>query len=196
MIVAAVVALVGLSGTVASLVYLHVAPTGLSPIQNPVSQYGITPFRGGYRAATLSFAVAGAALFWAVARVGVPGGAERLELVALGVFALARAAISWFPMDAPGTPHTATGRWHGLLATAAFVGIAVAAHSLRSRVAPTVFTGFASTSHFLGTSLGICLLAMLVVRRGAGQRGIFGAVERVFYLLALTWCTLLAITLL
>ncbi|MDA8199230.1 MAG: hypothetical protein M0Z54_07355 [Thermaerobacter sp.] len=55
--VAALLALLGLGGTVGSLLYLHLVPTGLSPIQNPVSPYGITPYRGGYRAATLAFAL-------------------------------------------------------------------------------------------------------------------------------------------
>jgi hypothetical protein len=56
--VAGMIALAALAVTVASLGYLHLAPTGLSPIRNAVSQYGITPFRTGYRAATIAFAVA------------------------------------------------------------------------------------------------------------------------------------------
>ena len=62
MTVAGVIALAALAATVASLGYLHLAPTGLSPIRNAVSQYGITPFRAGYRAATIAFAVAGASI--------------------------------------------------------------------------------------------------------------------------------------
>ena len=62
MTVAGVIALAALAATVASLGYLHLAPTGLSPIRTAVSEYGITRFRAGYRAATIAFAVAGAAL--------------------------------------------------------------------------------------------------------------------------------------
>ena len=60
MTAAGVTALLALAVTVASLGYLHFAPTGLSPVRNAVSQYGITPFRAGYRVATLAaFRLAG-----------------------------------------------------------------------------------------------------------------------------------------
>ena len=59
MVAAGVIALLALAVTVASLTWLHVEPTGLSAVRNPVSQYGITRFRIGYRVATLAFAAAG-----------------------------------------------------------------------------------------------------------------------------------------
>jgi hypothetical protein len=37
----------GLTSTLAFLAYLHVAPTGLSPLRNAMSQYGITAYRAG-----------------------------------------------------------------------------------------------------------------------------------------------------
>ena len=70
MTAAGVIALLALAVTVASLGYLHFAPTGLSPVRNAVSQYGITPFRGGYRVATLAFGAAGAALAAALGLAG------------------------------------------------------------------------------------------------------------------------------
>ena len=51
--------LAGLTAAVVSLTYLHLAPTGLSPLRNAVSQFGITEYRAGYRAATVALAVAG-----------------------------------------------------------------------------------------------------------------------------------------
>jgi len=36
--------LLGLVAVVSSLAFLNVAPTGLSPVRNPVSQYGITRY--------------------------------------------------------------------------------------------------------------------------------------------------------
>lgn len=111
---------------------------------------------------------------------------SRLDLLALGVFVLARAAISWFPMDAPGTPRTATGRWHGMLAAAAFVGIALAA-----------WAGFAGPSRLLGLGMAACLILMLVLgRSSAGAPRGFGAAERAFYLLATAWSALVATVLL
>ena len=128
MAVAGVIALIALAATLVSLAYLHLEPTGLSPLHNAVSQYGITPFRGGYRAATLAFAAAGVALAVAVSRaVTMSGGAV---IVLLIVFAVSRAAISWFPMDAPGAERTSTGQLHGLLAIAAFGSATIAAFRL------------------------------------------------------------------
>jgi len=54
MAAAGVIALLALAVVVASLTYLHLEPTGLSPVRNAVSQYGITSFRAGYRVASTS----------------------------------------------------------------------------------------------------------------------------------------------
>ena len=54
--VAGAVPLLALAVVVASLVYLHIEPTGLSPLRNAVSQYGITSFKAGYRVATTPLA--------------------------------------------------------------------------------------------------------------------------------------------
>ena len=56
---AGAVVLVGTAAAVASLVVLHILPTGLSPVRNAVSHYGTTRYRAGYRALTISMAVAG-----------------------------------------------------------------------------------------------------------------------------------------
>ncbi|HYB29574.1 MAG TPA: hypothetical protein VEF89_23385 [Solirubrobacteraceae bacterium] len=49
MVIAGVVSLIAFAVVVASLAWLHVQPTGLSAARNAVSEYGITPFRSGYR---------------------------------------------------------------------------------------------------------------------------------------------------
>lgn len=91
----------GLTVGLAALVLLHVLPTGLSPLRNVVSQYGISEYRAGYRVQTLAYAVAAIGIATLPGSVGV--------VVALcAIFAAARALISWFPMDAPGA--TRTGR--------------------------------------------------------------------------------------
>ena len=123
------VALVGLLATVASLVYLHLVPSGLSPLHNAVSQYGISAYRGGYRATTISFGVAGAALAVGVAAVD-PGTRMGAVVALLVVFAIARLVISWAPMDVPGSRVTRTGMLHWLLAVAAFGSLTAAAFNL------------------------------------------------------------------
>ena len=57
-----VVALAGVAVTLGALVVLHLAPSGLSPLRDPVSAYGISRFSLLYRAQTLGTAVSAAAL--------------------------------------------------------------------------------------------------------------------------------------
>lgn len=186
--VAGVIALLALAALLASLTYLHVAPTGLSPAHNAVSQYGITRFRGGYRAATIAFAIAGAALSLEVATV-ISGHGRLQVVVLLIIFALARAAISWFPMDAPGAERTSTGRTHGLLAIAAFGGATLAAIRL-ARVLDTLppqWHALARFSAALGWIMAALLLVMALARSVPAVRSAFGGIERGFYLAAIVW---------
>jgi hypothetical protein len=185
---AGIVALVALAAVIGSLAYLHLAPTGLSPIRNAVSQYGITPYRSGYRVATIAFAAAGAALALAISHA-LPGtGRTRLVIAMLIVFAIARALISWFPMDEPGTPRTATGRRHGLLAIAAFAAATIAAFRLGSALAHGGrWHSLATVSTALGWAMLACLLAVALVRGAPALRERFGAIERGFYLAAIAW---------
>ena len=185
MVVAGVIALVALVVVVASLGYLHVAPTGLSPVRNAVSQYGITAYRLGYRVATIAFGVAGVALAVGIGRA-VHG--VSTVVVLLVVFALARLSIGWFPMDLPGTERTASGARHGLLAIVAFVAVAAAATDLGRRLSVTnTWHHLAAVSNAFGIAMIVALVTMALARSAPAVRARFGAVERVFYLLAIGW---------
>ncbi|HLW94228.1 MAG TPA: DUF998 domain-containing protein [Solirubrobacteraceae bacterium] len=186
MTIAGAIALVALAGVLASLGYLHLAPTGLSPIRNPVSQYGITPQRAGYRVATITFAGAGAALAVGIDRA--LGSRAASVVVLLAIFAAARAAISWFPMDAPGAPPTGTGHAHRLLATAAFGGATAAAFKLASLLGDGGrWHGLAPVSYALGALMAACLAGLLLGRSYPALRARFGLVERGFYVSAIAW---------
>jgi hypothetical protein len=193
--VAGVVALAALAMLVASLTYLHVAPTGLSPLRNAVSQYGISRYKAGYRVATIAFALAGAAL--AAGLASGSGSHEQAGFVValLVVFTLARALISWFPMDAPGTRRTRTGASHGLLASAAFLAISLAALRLGTVLhAGARWHSFAAVSTAFGWAMIVTLLAMLAARSVPAVAARFGAIERCFYVLAIAWSVLFAVT--
>jgi hypothetical protein len=98
---------------VACLAYLHLAPTGYSPVRNAVSEYGVGEFAAWYRTQAAAAGLAGAALAVAL------DGPTRV-VVLLGVFAAARLAITQAPLDA---------RWvvYWLLAVLAFGSITLAA---------------------------------------------------------------------
>jgi len=190
---AGVIALLALAAVVASLGYLHVQPTGLSPVRNAVSQYGITTFRTGYRVATIAFAVAGLALAAGIDR-SVSGPGRALVVILLVVFALGRAVISWFPMDTPGTARTSTGHTHGLLAIAAFGSATIAAFKLSSVLSSQdTWHSLAPVSLALGCAMLACLVAMALARSVPAVRARFGAVERGFYVCAIAWFAVFAV---
>lgn len=180
----------GLVIGVAALVVLHVLPTGLSPVRNAVSQYGITRYRAVYRVQTLAYAAAGIG-----AVLGIATFAHAVQAVALcGAFAVARALISWFPMDAPGSERTQTGRWHGILAIVAFVTMGLASWQFaRLLRVDGVYPAIATASGLLATLMAVSLVVMTLSRRA--RVGYFGLIERVFYIGMTAWLVLVAITL-
>jgi len=176
--VAGVIALVALAAVVASLGYLHLEPTGLSPVRNAVSQYGITTFRAGYRVATIAFGVAGTALAVGVDEA-VSGDGRKAVVALLVLFSIARGAISWFPMDAPGADRTSTGQTHGLLALVAFASATFAAFKLGNVLSHEArWRSLATVSSAFGWAMVACLLGIALARSLPQVRARFGAIER------------------
>jgi Protein of unknown function (DUF998) len=191
-VAAGAVALAALAAVVASLTYLHLEPTGLSPVRNAVSQYGISRYKAGYRAATIAFAVAGLALATGLHRE-LSGHGAKLVVLLLVLFAAARAAISWFPMDAPGAERTSTGSMHGVLAIVAFGGVTAAAFRLGSVLSNSVhWHSLGPVSIGIGSAMIACLLGMMLARSVPWIRARFGAIERGFYAAAIAWFAVFA----
>lgn len=181
----------GLAVGIGALVALHVLPTGLSPIDNPVSQYGIGEYRAGYRVQTLAYALTGVGA--AIGLSGLPGSAG-LVVVLCAIFAVTRAAISWFPMDTPGGERTGTGAAHRVLAAVAFIGLAIAAQRLSNMLNQVhAHHAFAAVSGVLAAAMVLCLLGMIVAARGGGA--FVGLLERGWYLCATGWLALVAVLL-
>jgi len=192
-VIGGVVALAGLVTAAASLTWLHLQPTGLSALRNPVSQYGITKYRIGYRVATIAQGAVGVAL-----AIGIHdrfhGQNRSLILVLLVVYAGTRAVISWYPMDSPGAPGTTTGVAHRLLAFAAFASVAYAAIRLGSALKDqTHWHSLAPFSTGLGFAMVAALLGMALARSNPSIRARFGAVERAYYVLAFAWLAMVAV---
>jgi hypothetical protein len=177
----------GLAVGVAALVILHVLPTGLSPLRNAVSQYGISEYRAGYRAQTLAYAVAGVG---AALGVSTLPGSVGIVVALCAIFAAARALISWFPMDAPGATRTRTGSRHGVLAIAAFLAVGFASRELASLLNRAgIHSGIAAASGLLTLLMAIALIGMALARRA----GYFGLVERAFYGCMTAWLATVAV---
>ena len=191
-IAAGIIALVALAATVTSLGWLHLQPAKLSPIRDPVSQYGITGYRAGYRAATVAFGAAGLAPAVGISEaLGARGLAAVILLV---VFAITRAVISWFPMDAPGIKWTRTGWTHFVLAFICFASVLAAASVLGAVLShPGTWHALAPISTALGYAMTACLALFGLAQTVPALRARFGAIERGFYLLAITWCAVFAV---
>lgn len=153
---------------VACLVYLHLAPTGYSPLTQAVSRYGVGAYARWYQAQAAFAGVAGILLAVALRQ-------PRHVVVLLAVFGVARLAITQFPMDSSRGPH-----W--LLAVVAFGSVTSAAVRLQPGLHGTPALGWAMLA---------ALLAGIVLRRVA-----FGVAERAFYVAMLGWLVLVAARLL
>lgn len=185
----------GVIVAIGALVMLHTRPTGVSPIRDAVSHYGITRYAPGYRVLTLAMAASGVGAAFGIFRL--LSGRSLVIVAALLVFSAARAAISWYPMDEPGGLVTQVGARHVVLAGLAFVALFVAA--LRLGVLLSRGGEWQSWQGPLGAAdvvLGVGLVAMVVTRRVPSLSGWFGAVERVYYAGALLWLALVGFALL
>lgn len=178
----AVGALGALFAALTSLVYLHLTPSGLSPLHHLVSYYGITCSRAGYRAATISLGSAAAATAIGLqAALADNGGGRRVAL--LVVFAVARMIISWVPMDAPQASPPSTGQRRRWLAIVTFGAVTLAALRLGQILARGArWQALAPVATACGWAMVACVFALLLNRQSRWLRRHFGAAERLLYL--------------
>ncbi|WP_157813896.1 MULTISPECIES: DUF998 domain-containing protein [unclassified Microbacterium] len=187
---AAVLLLAGVAIALLSLIVVHLLPTGLNPVRDPVSQYGITSYRGWYWSAAGGAAVAGIGGVLFFAPTG--GVISTVTIVLLAVFAVARAAIGFFPMDAPGSGRTGTGRTHNLLATAAFASVTAAAFTGAGALHDAGFPDASAWSTACGVVMAVGAIGVLITARRE-RLGLFGLTERIIYLGFLAWFVLLGV---
>jgi hypothetical protein len=189
LVLAGAVTLGGCAVALMAFATMHALPSGLSPVRDPVSRYGISRLRLGYRVMTIGMAIAGVGALIGVERV--LGARARVAVAGLAVFAAARAVISWVPMDDPAAGPSTTGRRHGLLAVLTFVALFVAAVRVSTALEGThtwQSAGDAFTA--LDVVLGAALVAMAASRHSPALRSRFGLVERGYYLGAFAWLAL------
>ncbi len=193
----AILGLVALAATlVATLVVigLHVLPGTVDPVCDGVSAYALGRWGPLYRIQVLASGLAASAIVLGGFLAGV--GAS-VGLVALAAYAIARFAIVRFPTDPPGVRRlTQTGRIHALLASVAFVSIALAA-PLLGLFGPG--TGGPGTAPFLLRAVSVAVpVAVLATFAAGGEprlRSVFGVVERTVYAGAFAWLGLVSLDL-
>jgi hypothetical protein len=180
-----VVAIVALAIGIGALVFLHVAPTGYSPVRDAVSDYGIGRFAWGYRTQVVAIGVAAAIEAGGFVHDGTAGTAGIGWLV---VYAVSRVAIAWAPTDLPDAQRTRTGRVHAILAIAAFTAIAVSTSSIPNDLrGVSSWDSWADPLNTLGTVVVVTAVATAIAIVVRPLRGVFGLVERLLYVASLAW---------
>jgi len=178
----AVASLVFTGGCIACLVYLHLAPTGYSPVRNAVSEYGVGRYAGWYRAQAACAGVAAlllaGALAWGVSPV------PRRVVTLLVVLAVARVAIGWFPTDLLDARHrTRNGAIHLALAAAAFTAASWAGIALKRPQ---------HGQPALGWAMAVCAIGTMLALRRSPLKPWLGLIERGYYVAMLAWLVLVA----
>jgi hypothetical protein len=188
-----VIALIAVVVAFGTLIYLHIAPTGLSPVVNAISQYGITRFSLGYRIVTIALGISGLAIAVGVS-FGLPTQSTGLWVISLSVFGVARLIISWFVLDAPGDSRTMSGRNHDIISLITFVAMTTAAFLAEGPLAAEAsWSSLAPVSVALGSAMGVFTLAALVFALVPRLRRVFGIAERLLYAAVIAWLAVFAI---
>ena len=192
-ILAAIAAAAIAAGAI-SLVWVDLLPTGHGPMRDAVSDYGASSYRLFYSVLVVSLGLGAALLLVALARAtDVASGG----LIWLGVYAVGRIAIAFFPHDPEGKPVTSVGRVHLALAAAAFTAIAFAAVDLTPNLMDEPgWDGVSGLLSALRWAVVITAVATLVTRVVLPLRhSVFGLVERLLYASSVAWLLAVAVEL-
>lgn len=187
-------ALVGVAVAVIAVIALHIVPSGLSPLRDPVSAYGISRWSALYRVQTVATAVAALAVAGALLSARTPSAVA--AVIALVALALTRAPISWVPMDAADAPRTPTGRRHDLLAFGAFAAASVGGFMTGIAFSAAGFSAAASAATLLGWVMTVASAATILAGIVTALRPAFGLAERLIYVGMFAWLSVAAVALL
>jgi Protein of unknown function (DUF998) len=174
-------AIAGFTAAALALITLHVLPSDADPLAEGVSAYGRGPTARIYQFQVVLSGIGGLALGAALATRG----ASALAIVALVAYGLARIAIAAYPTDLRGTPMTATGRIHAILATMAFLAMAIAAPASGGSPPLLILAAMVTI-----TSLG----SFAVAARPATVR-FYGLAQRAFYVATFAWAIVASVVL-
>jgi hypothetical protein len=192
-VLAAIAAVLFATGAIA-LIWVDVLGTGHHPARDAVSDYGASSHRLFYWVLVVSLGIGAVLLLLALGRgTDVASGG----LIWLGVYAVARVAIAFFPIDLEGAAVTPRGRAHVALAAAAFTAVAFAAYDLTPALQDEPgWGGAADLIGALRTAVVVTAVGTLVARVVLPVRKVaFGAVERLLYAASIAWLVTVSVEL-
>jgi hypothetical protein len=190
--VLAAVAAAAFAAAAVTLVWVDLLKTGHRPERDAVSDYGASQYRWFYSTIVISLGLGALLLLLALAHgtdVAAAG------LIWLGVYAVTRIAIAWFPHDLEGAPVTPVGRVHLVLAAAAFAAVAFAAVDLAPALGDE--PGWDRSDGLIGAlrwAVVATAVATLIARVALPVRKVaFGLVERLLYAASIAFLIVVAV---
>lgn len=153
----------------ALLAWLHVATTGLSPLRDPISRYGLSHYATLYRWHLATFVVSGAGAALIVAQ---HFGYSRTFTACCALFMVSCVLVGTFPMDHRGAPRTRSGALHIAGAVLMFAAVFGALLTLR-QLAGAKATVVATVDEWL---LVVGIVGMIASK--LAQSKWFGLIER------------------
>jgi hypothetical protein len=174
----------------ATMIALHIVPSGADPVSEGVSAYALGPTARGYQLQAVASGIGALLLTGAL----VQRDTSPIAVGCLVAYGLARIAIAAFPTDPPGVRMTATGRNHALLAAVAFIGIAIAAPTTTLPLADTRSTVAVNVLLPLAWLVTITSLGSFAVAALPGTVRFYGIAQRAFHAMALGWFIVAAAT--
>jgi hypothetical protein len=165
---------------------LHMVRSDVDLLTDGVSAYALGPFGYLYRAQVVASGLAALLLTLALLESGLASG---VAVALLALFGLSRILIARYPTDPRGTTVLSPpGRLHVILASIAFVTIAVAAPTITGSLATGPgWAGPATALTALGWATTIFALGTFASATTPSTQRVFGLVERGAYVAALAW---------
>ena len=181
----AVLGAAGLLSCMASLIALHILPTGFHPISDPVSNYAVSRYGFLYRLQAFSSGICGVCLLVRLTGTGIV--LPFWRIVALGFYSLTRMLIIFFPTDVKPS-QTLKGTIHGILAAFTFTGIAFVAGILTPPlISLATWSKIGPELHADTLLTDVAAVGFLVVIIARPFRQIVGLIERCIYVGTLLW---------
>jgi hypothetical protein len=176
-----------------TLVIVHFLPTGVKPISEAVSDYGVGEYKNFYRLIVFWLGASGLLLSITLGKAIFPK--PTLTILALLVFAAVRWVIIIFPTDLPDAEETDVGSAHVRLAQIAFVSIAIAAAFFPQQVHDDpLWHKYTGLLWVLAAAIAITAFATGLTRSFSKQ--FFGLAERMLYVSMFAWLITCAVILL
>ncbi|HMD52304.1 MAG TPA: DUF998 domain-containing protein [Solirubrobacteraceae bacterium] len=190
-----IVAAVATAAQTASLVVLHLLPTGYNPVRDAVSDYGVGRYRGWFWAQAISGGVAGLAL--AIALAETTPAVPTLVVVMLLVSAVARFLIPAFATDQGASRfQTRIGTIHMILAIVIFAALIIAASKLAGTLEhEAAWQGVKGWLNVLPWVMTASAIGILLALRLPRLKPKVGLIERLFYLSSIVWFFIVSIEL-